>query len=245
MRTGYSRLDWDSDFFGFNVFDVNEPIESSDEWEEMKSIFSHQNVHLAYYSFEKPLKLFSNYDGRFVIKLVDKKTTYVKKLGNVSGECPSVVSYKEVSPGQKLVDLAIASGIYSRYNVDEKVGREKFEELYRLWINDSVNRKIANEVLVFKEKNQICGFVTLGEKNERGNIGLIAVDSSCRRKGVGKMLMKASENWFINQGYDSLDVVTQGDNKPACRFYDSCGYHIESVRYFYHIWRNEDCKYQG
>jgi dTDP-4-amino-4,6-dideoxygalactose transaminase len=31
--------------------------------------------------------------------------------------------------------------------------------------------------------------------------------------------------------------VRQGDNKPACSLYESLGYKVDSMEYFYHIWR--------
>ncbi len=49
--------------------------------------------------------------------------------------------------------------------------------------------------------------------------------------------MTSAEKWFSNSGYKSIQVVTQGDNIPACKLYESCGYTIESVELFYHIWK--------
>ena len=109
--------------------------------------------------------------------------------------------------------------------------------MYTLWMINSINRKIAKEVLVFTEGNDIAGFVTLGEKNNRADIGIIAVDLNFRGKGIGKTLMYSAEKWFSNLGYQSIQVVTQGDNSPACRLYESCGYKVDTVSYFYHIWK--------
>ena len=102
---------------------------------------------------------------------------------------------------------------------------------------NSINRKIAKEVLAFTENNALAGFVTLGEKNNKADIGIIAVDHSFRGKGIGKTLMTSAEKWFSNLGYSSMQVVTQGDNYPACRLYESCGYLVEAVEFFYHIWK--------
>ena len=109
--------------------------------------------------------------------------------------------------------------------------------MYALWMINSLNRKIAKEVLVFSENNDLSGFVTLGEKNNRADIGIIAVDHISRGKGIGKILMTSAEKWFSDLGYESIQVVTQGDNYPACRLYESCGYEVDTVEFFYHIWR--------
>ena len=170
--------------------------------------------------------------------LADKKTTYLKKINTGLSFPESITSIDENTPFKdKLIDLAIQSGIYSRFNVDERIGKEKFEKMYALWMINSLNRKIAKEVLVFSENNDLSGFVTLGEKNNRADIGIIAVDHISRGKGIGKILMTSAEKWFSDLGYESIQVVTQGDNYPACRLYESCGYEVDTVEFFYHIWR--------
>ena len=137
----------------------------------------------------------------------------------------------------KLIDLSIQSGIYSRFNIDKKIGKEKFQQLYTLWMVNSINLKIAKDVLVYTEMKDLAGFVTLGEKNNQADIGIISVDSTFRKKGIGKILMTSAEKKFSNLGYDSIQVVTQGDNIPACKLYESCGYQVDSLEFFYHIWK--------
>lgn len=34
-----------------------------------------------------------------------------------------------------------------------------------------------------------------------------------------------------------IAFVRQGDNIPACSLYESLGYKVDSMEYFYHIWR--------
>ena len=138
---------------------------------------------------------------------------------------------------EKLIEQAVQSGIYSRFNVDKKIGKEKYEEMYTLWMLNSLNHTIAKEVLVLLEQNDLKGFITLGEKNKRADIGLIAVDHHFRGNGIGRILMESAEKWFSDKGYKTIQVVTQGDNYPACRLYERCGYEVETVEFFYHIWK--------
>lgn len=111
--------------------------------------------------------------------------------------------------------------------------------MYRLWIINSVNKTIANEVLVYYLHHEIVGFITLGIKNKVGKIGIIAVDKNFRGQGIGKALVLAAENWSINHSCNSLQVVTQGSNKPACALYEHCKYEIKNSEWFYHIWNNQ------
>ena len=98
---------------------------------------------------------------------------------------------------------------------------------------------MAKEVFIYQENQIIAGFVTLGEKKSRAEIGIIAVDNNYRGKGIGKSLMFAAENWFAGKKYNEIRVVTQGDNLPACRLYESCGYKTDNVEYFYHLWKKD------
>jgi ribosomal protein S18 acetylase RimI-like enzyme len=54
---------------------------------------------------------------------------------------------------------------------------------------------------------------------------------------MGKTLMTSAEKWSSDLGYELIQVVTQGDNYPACRLYESCGYEVDAVEFFYHIWK--------
>ena len=64
-----------------------------------------------------------------------------------------------------------------------------------------------------------------------------AVDSIFRGKGIGRILFENAEKWAFENGYNEIQIVTQGDNKPACSLYESLGYKVDSMEYFYHIWR--------
>ena len=42
----------------------------------------------------------------------------------------------------------------SRFNLDKKFGRTKFEELYVKWVDNSINKVFADDLLIYKENNQ-------------------------------------------------------------------------------------------
>lgn len=139
-------------------------------------------------------------------------------------------------PIADLEALAIQSGPYSRFSVDPKLPEEKFIELYKIWINRSLKKEIADEVLVIREGENVVGMVTLGEKDGKGDIGLIAVERDRRGRKYGEALVRAAQCWFIRRGYEFGQAVTQGGNIPACSLYKKCGYSVEKVEYFYHFW---------
>lgn len=94
---------------------------------------------------------------------------------------------------------------------------------------------MAFKVLIAKENDDLAGMITLGEKDGRGDIGLLAIDSKYRGKGIGMSLINAAENEF-KKIFKEGQVVTQQDNQAACSLYEKSGYEIEKVESIYHIW---------
>lgn len=230
-------LDWDSNFFGYKVCKVKIEIEEAGDLDSVLEKMVSEQCTLAYYLSKNMISTILKQSPVLNIVLVDRKTVFIKTInanGNLSNKSVSI--YTDEVPNQALLQLAVQAGKYSRFFIDKKIGEEKAAELYELWMINSVNKSIAKEILVYNESNNPVGFVTLGDKKGRGDIGIIAVDKNCRGKGIGKILMLEAENWFLRNGYKSVQVVTQGDNTAACNLYSNYGYEIESVEFFYHIW---------
>ncbi len=235
MKQTLLKLDWDSDFFDFNICRIQGLIENNEDLRAVDLKMNEGKFKLAYYSSAEELKI-DDIDT-LEITLVDKKTTFVKKINPELKSHPQISSYINDFPSSKVINLAIQSGVYSRFNVDKKIGRDKYEELYRLWIIKSVKREMADEVIVYNHNDDIAGYLTIGEKNNRADLGMGAVDSNYRGKGIGKILFENAEKWSFDQGYEEIQIVTQGDNIPACKLYEKLGYSVDSMEYFYHIWK--------
>ncbi len=240
IQNSYEILEWDSNFFSFKVCKIKSNNLTVTDFEAVLAYLSTINIKLIYYSAENEIPNNAENSIFYDIKLVDKKTTFIKKIKKNIVDNNLIEPYKEEFTNDELIKLAIQSGEYSRFNIDEKIGKQNFEKLYSLLINNSLKKDIAFEVLVFKPQKEITGFVTLGEKNLRADIGLIAVDVNLRGKGIGKLLMQAAENWFYDKKFNTIQVVTQLDNQPAVHFYTSCGYEIEKIENFYHCWNKKE-----
>jgi len=238
----YKILDWDSNFFGYKVAMLQQPFFNYDELSEALKNLEKENVKLAYWSPVKRIhengavQKISSLGG----KLVDIKTVYHislegKSVNDFKNDA-RVKEYNDANIHHDLYELAFEAGIWSRYKVDERIGKEKFEELYRKWMDMSVSKKIAKTILVTAENDRLTGMITLGEKNGAGNIGLVAVDAQQRGKGLGYALFQEMFRWFINHGYNKISVVTQEANESACRFYEKAGFEKDSAQEFYHFW---------
>ena len=235
----YKIVDWDTAFFGILVARIDYPNVTNQELLDILFHLKKKRVQLVYWPANKKLEE-KNILKWFNINLVDKKTTFVKDFRNMTCEQvvhPALVkSYSPSMSTNDVVSLAIQSGKYSRFAVDPHIAREKFEALYRIWMHRSLNKEIAEEVLVIQYNGCVVGMITLGNKHGRGEIGLLAVDRTYRRQKFAEKLIRAAQCWFIKNGYEFGQVITQEANIPACNLYKKCGYSIEKIEYYYHFW---------
>ncbi len=233
----YQELPWDTNYFNINIVKYYSKIMGSEQLSYIHYCLKNNGIRLAYIELENKLV---DMHKNINIKLVDKKTTFrinlSKKLFDEYTPSAFVEPFKDSMSIVKLENLAIQSGKYSRFSVDEKISKEQFEGLYKLWIRKSLNSKISNNVFVIKEKNNIAGMIALGENNGGGKIELIAVDSPFRGKKYSVDLVRSANRWFLLNEYKTSQVITQGANIAACKLYTKCGYKIEKVTYYYHLW---------
>ncbi|MEP7169804.1 MAG: GNAT family N-acetyltransferase [Bacteroidota bacterium] len=238
----YKILEWDSSFFGYGVAMLLQPSFNYNELNSALQNLKKENVKLAYWSPENRINEKDKEQKIISLggKLADIKTVYQINLeGKFSNEFlrdKRVKEYSETFTHPDLISLAFESGVKSRYKVDERIGQQKFEELYKIWMEHSVAKKIAKTILVTVDGERLTGMITLGEKDGLGNIGLVAVDSFHRGKGLGYALFQEMFLWFIEHGYKKISVVTQEANESACKFYERAEFEKVSAQEFYHFW---------
>ncbi len=233
----YKKLEWDSQTFGIPTGTITRQDLDDARLREALQAMRREGYRLVYFPSVRKLddkNLLEAFDGL----LADEKVTFAKKLDTPFTAIPDdhIRSYDASTVSPELLSLAYDSGLYSRFRVDPHFTQNEYQVLYRIWIERSVRREIAHEVLVYAEGTKLLGMVTLGEKNGRGDIGLVAVSEDARGKGIGKKLMVAAEADFRKRGYAAAQVVTQGINQPAIKLYTGSGYHLDEAVYFYHFW---------
>lgn len=233
----YKKLEWDSQTFGIPTAAINVPNLPEAALCALLREMKKEGFRLVYFPAQKPLSdtgILHSFDGI----LADEKLTFVKKLDAASESAadPHIHSYALPVVSEDLLQLALDSGLYSRFKVDPRFVHNEYQILYRIWIEKSVRKEIAQEILVYEDQDRILGMVTLGEKNGRGDIGLVAVSGLARGQGIGKKLMAAAEAYFRKKGYQEVQVVTQGINEAAVKLYTGSGFHLDKKLYYYHFW---------
>lgn len=233
-------LGWDSEIFNTKVAKILTPQLTAAELESLLLQLKAQEANLIYWAAADNSAHLSAVMDRYNGFLADRKMTYLCHLKPLplfeSTDLPyQIEEYPSSIPSQELIDLAYLSGSYSRFQTDPGITEQQFKTVYRLWITNSVNKQLAEKVLVVKIQNQLAGMITLGVKEGRGDIGLLAVNEAYRGLKIGTALVKAALEYF-RQRFEYVQVVTQQANLPACKLYESCGFWVEKIENFYHFW---------
>ncbi|GGD22640.1 GNAT family N-acetyltransferase [Flavobacterium orientale] len=220
------RLDWDSDFFNLEVGELI--IDTSDAFElgnfDLIYVRSNEKKEIELNGFEKTYS--------------ETKVIYQKRIVNSNPINNQVIELSETNYSIiELNQLAFESGNHSRFKLDNRLDNRKFEELYELWVKNSINKSFADEVFVYLHEIKIAGFVSYKVVHDYATIGLIAVSKAFQGKGIGKELLFKVENELVEKGINELRIPTQEENHQACGFYEKLGYKKFETTNISHYWR--------
>ncbi len=238
MTNQLEQATWDSDFFGYKIGRIHaDNMQAADLQVQIEQ--AKNNGYSLIYLFVDPDDNLSNTAARENgARLVDRKITFRICVNDAmaAGKDMHIKDYEPGYPSDKLIDLSLQSGLYSRYKIDAHFKNREFERLYLAWIENSLTRKIADHTFVYVEDEKELGVVTVRIKPDLAQIGIIAVDESARGKSIGSKLMNQVIAVVREKEVAMLDVATQTDNINACNFYKKLGFHANHRENVYHIW---------
>ena len=169
---------WDSDFFNLKIGEVN--------FADGKDYSNFQYYDLLYVVSDEDFDL--QIDG-FTNSFSEQKVKFHKKLSEIFQINEKVYSHLEIEFDiQEIYQLAFESGKHSRFLLDKNFGTEKFKELYRLWIDNSISKTFADDVFLYKNNQEIAGLLTYKTTDDNATVGLIAVFNKHQGKGIGGIL---------------------------------------------------------
>ena len=230
MKNEIKYLDWDSQFFDLKIAE----IVIKNELEEIALNKTHTCDLIYVKSDSEKEYLIDGYKNEFS----ETKIVFSKLLeSSVSVKLENIENLKNDAYTETLYNLAFVSGKRSRFKLDKKFTEKQFKALYKEWVDNSLNKTIADGILVYKKEEQILGFVTYSYKKKLGNIGLIGVNPNSQGQGIGSKLITEVETLLIGLGVKTLSIPTQLSNKQANKFYTKLGYKIFNKQYINHYWK--------
>ncbi len=225
-------LSWDSQCFGYKIGEI---LASTDTLEKAIKQAYQENYRLLYYranpNDEKLNLLAQNLRG----VLVDEKVTFVQKIPQKFPYSKAKLYLASILHPD-LLQLALQSGAFSRFKLDKNFKNNEYEKLYTAWIENSVRKEIAKEIIIYQPENEIVGMLTLTTQAQLAYVGLLAVHQNYQKQGIGKELLwkafETAQNWRASH----LQIVMQRANQKACLFYEKMGFQIEKIENIYHFW---------
>lgn len=233
-----TKLDFDSELSGHAIGKCifNKPLYNADNDLILK--FKEYDLVYLLTKFDRDVTRFlENFDSI----LADIKVTL---SGNIQ-ELKSTYSklnkedFSSAKDADRLIQLGLDLYKESRFFFDVNTHRLG-KRIYQAWIENSLNRSMAEEILVHREENgRVIGFVTV--KIESGFVEpvLVKIDESLTRKGYGKILMSKFFTYISEKNPDiDIRIYTQLRNLAAIMFYQSFGLKVSDYDFVYHMYPN-------
>jgi len=110
----------------------------------------------------------------------------------------------------------------------------------RPWNNPGADIAFAmrsenSTLLVGRENGVIVASAMVGHDGHRGNVYYVAVDPDHERKGFGRAIMTAAENWLRGCGIWKMNLLVRAGNTEAVKFYEALGFE-EQPRIYMEKW---------
>lgn len=85
-------------------------------------------------------------------------------------------------------------------------------------------RDTHSTILVAERDGRVVATVMVGEDGHRGWVYYLAVDPACQRRGLGRTMMGAAEDWLRAKGIWKIQLLVREENSAVKEFYDHLGY---------------------
>ncbi|WP_342733228.1 GNAT family acetyltransferase [Bradyrhizobium sp. B117] len=89
-------------------------------------------------------------------------------------------------------------------------------------------RRGNSTVLIGRDNGAIVATVMVGHDGHRGWVYYVAVDPGCQKRGYGRAIMAAAENWLRQAGISKLQLLVRRENAQATAFYGSLGFELST-----------------
>ncbi len=134
----------------------------------------------------------------------------------------------------RLADMEQVPGIADEANRDAVIGLWRDCALTRPWNDPGADFQAAienpaSDILLLTEVDRLIATLMVGYDGHRGWVYYLAVHPAHRRKGLGKQMMAAAENWLRERGAPKIQLMVRSDNDDVIAFYQALGLEHQPV----------------
>jgi dTDP-4-amino-4,6-dideoxy-D-galactose acyltransferase len=230
-------LAWDTQFFGLSIARVRGDTLTADRADAIDRCCRASKTRLLYFlaRTDDPTTTAVAEQGGYLE--VDRRVTLRRPLAGLHPAADNAITPFVAADLDTLRQIARGSYLDSRFYQDDRLPRDKCDELFDLWTTQTCQRH-PEHVLVAREGGTPVGYVTckIDPQAREAAIDLIGVAESARGRGVGTRLVDAALGWAALRGATTMTVVTQARNTAAIRLYERRGFVTSLVQRYYHKW---------
>jgi len=229
-----TRLDWDSDFFGFPIARVNAVRLDEPAAEEAIEVCRAQGIRCAYLLLAADDARSSAIAQAAGFVLHDVRLTFERPVPEAAAAVPGIGPAR---PEQRaaLEALAREAFAHTRFLSDTGFPATRARELYAAFVRRGLDGAPQRATLTDPATE---GFVVcrLDARAGVGEIELIAVAAAGRRRGLGRALVDAALATFAGAGLRRATVATQAANVASQRLYQGSGFRTREASLWLHRW---------
>jgi ribosomal protein S18 acetylase RimI-like enzyme len=101
--------------------------------------------------------------------------------------------------------------------------------LTRPWNEPAADIALARQgtnatILIGRAGGALVATALVGHDGHRGWVYYVAVDPTQQKKGFGRIIMSAAEDWLRKAGVEKIQLLVRPENTAVRAFYESIGY---------------------
>ena len=235
VATLCERLDWDSRFFGASIARA---VPSRVDVLTRDAILDRcraDGVDCLYFLADEDADTMRLLEDAAFSRVDDRVTLELQPIPPASSPRADTRAARQ-SDIAALRNIAAVSHNDTRFYNDRHFDRGRCDELYSVWIERSC-QGWADHVVVVERDGNAVGYLTVHLREPHvASIGLIGVDPSYRRQGIGAHLMDGALAWISGQSVRRVRTATQGRNVASHGFFQKAGFRPTGRAIWYHRW---------
>jgi len=237
-------LDFDTQLFGFKVGKFMDSRISSEKAAEIIRECKSNNIKCIYADLDINDFVSLGTAVKYGFVISDIRVIFEKDLTNFENNYERKLrdyGIDDIVKDEDLPYLEILSkelSLTSRFEFDNNFPKGSAERLYKLWMVNSINKRVADKTFIAREiKSQnAVGVITCKKNSDYGEIILFVVSKEHKGKGLGTFILNRTFHFFKENSIKKVRVVTQARNIPAQRLYQKNGFLTCATSVLFHLW---------